>query len=76
MAFQLCPRNLRVAHYNLCTILMLTSEKAEDRLSALKLRDLFRKMTLDMKTNACEFDKTTREKKLEANPLRKNADPA
>lgn len=70
LAFLSLSKEQRLALYNLCTILFLTSEKSEDRESAKKLRELIRLNTLDPKHNACEFDKTAKEKKLDANPLR------
>ena len=36
----------------------------------MELRELIRKNTLDEKYNKCEFDKTPREKKLAATPIR------
>lgn len=59
----------RLALYNLCTILQLTSYDPHLRAAAETLRDMIRKNTLDMKNNRCEFDKTIEEKKLEASPI-------
>jgi hypothetical protein len=46
----------RVAFYNLCTILNLTTHDPALRATTLDLRELIRKNTLDMKHNACSFD--------------------
>lgn len=74
LALQAHSKAQRLAHFNLCTILLLTSEDPADRKAALKLRELFRKNTLDPKHNKCDFDKTTKEKALEAAPIRPSHD--
>lgn len=61
----------RVALYNLCTILNLTSYDPAMRTMALELRDVIRKNTLNPKHNACSFDLTEKQKKiLDTPPVR------
>ena len=73
-ALLLLSKAQRKALFNLCTIFHLTFYEEGMRKAAHGLRDLIRKNTLDPQHNKCDFDKTDKEKILEA-PLRKNAYP-
>lgn len=63
---RLLSKRQRLALYNLCTILQLTSYKKEMREAAEELRELLRKNTLDGDRNKCHFDLTESEKKIRA----------
>ena len=73
-ALRLFSKQQRLALYNLCEIVRLTSYDKADRAAAEKFRELMRLNTLDPKVNKCEFDKTDKEKKLESLTPKKNAD--
>lgn len=54
----------RVALFNLCTILNLTTYDPALRVTTLQLRDLICKNTLNPKHNACSFDLTEKQRKI------------
>ena len=71
---RLFSKQQRLALYNLCEIVRLTSYDKADRAAAEKFRELMRLNTLDPKLNKCEFDKTDKERKLESLTPKKDAD--
>lgn len=64
----------RKALYNLGTIHTLVARESVDRQAAEGWREIVREVTLDVKYNKCEFDKTSKDKKLEKNPIRTASD--